>query len=317
MMSRAQRKATTNPRLSQTHRLEKARIQVEEAIAKYQALVTLEEEDIRYKHIPIPSTLSGEASAYVALSEILRLQSTLCLERSKRLDTSKKGQRYLSARGETSTKLYELACQNCNVAAGMAGALGNTYVEAMALQSLSNLAASRHVNDVALHRLERAIALLGTLSKKRFKENNGQIHRLYNQMNDKKLHLVNNNNKMKMILQKLKKKLGHQTVAVEENKITELFVGIIKSRMKESSKRDKSDGNNNLINYKEMKMNLDGLFEMTNKLGSAPMLNENELMECMEQIRSFKGGDDDVKITERSEFSLEEFIIWWLDSMDA
>ena len=37
----------------------------------------------------------------------------------------------------------------------------------------------------------------------------------------------------------------------------------------------------------------------------------------MEQIRSFKGGDDDVKITERSEFSLEEFMIWWLDSMDA
>ena len=171
------------PSLPPRHPLELARIKCEDAITKYQALIHLEEGEVdvvervlhrkhdHHRTIPIPIILKGEASSHVALADVLRLQSSWCHHRS-----INKQHLYLSARGETATELYEKATQCCDVAAGIAGTIGNHAVEAEALRALSDVAESRHVDDVAEHRLERAISLLKLISKEEMELNDKKIH---------------------------------------------------------------------------------------------------------------------------------------------
>jgi hypothetical protein len=316
MRSNAQRNAAKAPSLKSTHPLERARCQVEQSIASYQALIILEESSIEHKQIPIPTILGGEAKAYVALADILRLQSSLCTERTTRGNLP-----YLSARGETATKLYELASQNCDVAAGMAGALGNTHVEAMALRALSDVAASRHVNDVAVHRLQRGIDLLSLYSIEELHKNNGLLERTLNQLKDKQSMRTKAQTTVNDAMRALKHRLGHNRAAVEEDNITAVFVKVVRNRL--SNRECKTPlpthggngGNGENIEMKQMKLNLDGLFECTQLLGTVPALSEDELVEAMQQIVGGVEGIGAKKITEATEFGLEELVVWWLDGM--
>ena len=60
---------------------------------------------------------------------------------------------------------------------------------------------------------------------------------------------------------------------------------------------------------------LDGLFECTQLLGTVPALSEDELVEAMQQIVGGVEGIGAKKITEATEFGLEELVVWWLDGM--
>ena len=264
-----------------------------------------------HKQIPIPTILGGEAKAYVALADILRLQSSLCTERTTRGSLP-----YLSARGETATKLYELASQNCHVAAGMAGALGNTHVEAMALRALSDVAASRHVNDVAAHRLQRGIDLLSLYSTEELHNNNGMMQRTLNQLKDKKSMRTKAQTTVNDAMRALKHRLGHNRAAVEEDNITAVFVEVVRNRLSNRECKTTLPGDNpGTTEMKHMKLNLDGLFECTQLLGTVPALSEDELVEAMQQIVGGVEGIGAKKITEATEFGLEELVVWWLDCM--
>jgi hypothetical protein len=309
------------PSLPPRHPLELARIKCEDAITKYQALIHLEEGEVdvveRFLHrkhdhhrtIPIPIILKGEASSHVALADVLRLQSSWCHYRS-----INKQHLYLSARGETATELYEKATQCCDVAAGIAGTIGNHAVEAEALRALSDVAESRHVDDVAEHRLERAISLLKLISKEEMELNDKKIQRQLNEYIDKQQSRQIKLKTRKIYLLELQNKLGRSAV-IEEEKVTNAFVEVVKRRSADGT--GTSEGKSVLLTYETAKkrtLDMDAIFEVTQRLGTVPALSEEELIEVMCQMTT-TGIDDtkDVNVNEQTRVSLEDFIVWWLD----
>ena len=308
MRSQAQRLADKSPRLPKTHRLERARNAIEHSIVKYQALLILEESSPEHKSIPIPRILSGEASAMIALADILRLQSSLCLDRTSRRSLTPKGQVYLSARGETSTKLYELASQNCDAAAAMAGVLGDTAVEARAMRAIADLAHSRCVNNVATHRLQRGIDLLHLLSSVERAKNGGKIQRSLDRMCQQKRDRLQAKTTTHDHLLALRKRLGQSVAVKEEANITRMFLKVVQQR-------DPLPGclpEKNPSNWMHHTLNLTGLFELFTEMGTSPALSEEELIEAMQQI---VGGSVHVQITEKTEVGLDELVVWWLDGV--
>jgi hypothetical protein len=284
------------------HSLEIARIQVEKAIITYQSLLYLEQDDhSHHRTMPVPRILAGEAAAHAALADVLRLQSTLCHHRSNEA-------KYLSARGETATDLYELATQYCDVSAGMAGTLGNSVVEAQALRALSDVAASRHVDDVAEHRLQRAIDLLLLLPKKQLLDQGGRIQRQLDQMTDKRRERQLSRTTRRQHLIELRRTLGRSVVA-EEKKVTDAYMEVAKRRQVDSSEANKILKDEDA---KKLMLDMDGVFELTQRLGTSPALSEDELFEIVYQMIT---GTDGVEttVTEQTTVSLEDVLIWWFD----
>ena len=315
------------PSLPPRHPLEQARIQVENAILLYQAMIHLESNDqIHHKTMPVPKIIKLEASAHSSLSDVLRLQSSLCSHRSKSnsiSNTTSSGQvrvaqEYLSARGETATELFEMATEECDVSQGMAGAIGDHVVEAEALRALSDIADMRHLHDVAEHRLERALDLLRLLPEK--ERESERVQKVLARMNDKKRCRSKKSITRRKHLLELRRTLGVAAME-EEKKMTSAFVDVVMRRQNllEVEEEESAQGEEARERAKKGMINIDGLFEITQRLqgvGTTPFLSEEELFEAMAQINSSSHSNGAVpEVTEDTMVGLEEVIVWWLDGL--
>jgi len=181
-------------------------------------------------------------------------------------------------------------------------------VEAQALRALSDVAASRHVDDVAEHRLQRAIDLLLLLPKKQLLDQGGRIQRQLDQMTDKRRERQLSRTTRRQHLIELRRTLGRSVVA-EEKKVTDAYMEVAKRRQVDSSEANKILKDEDA---KKLMLDMDGVFELTQRLGTSPALSEDELFEIVYQMIT---GTDGVEttVTEQTTVSLEDVLIWWFD----
>ena len=303
---RFRRGAAAPGQLSATHPLERARLDVERAINTFQALVHLENADHHHhKTTPIPKIMSGEAQAYAALANVLRLQYLLCLSRSN----SRIKVQYKSARSESPTELFEQAVQYCDVALGIAGSIGNHHIEAFALKSLSDLARTRHVHDVASHRLNRAISFLQLMPETERKRGDGKSEQLLARMLDDKYALEHAAVTRQQHLDRIRERLG-SSAAVEEQTVREAYVAV-------AMRRGIIDGGGPITGENALKaqLNQDGLFEWSQRMGCYPELGTFELDEAMSQIAVVGANVDDPNKAAHDLVDFDHLLVWWLESL--
>lgn len=305
------RGSVTSPMLSENHPLAKARVEVEQAIRAYQAMVHLENADHHHhRSMPIPRILAGEANAYANLANVLRMVSALCESRST------KATQYLSERGESSVELFESATQMCDVAMGIAGSIGNHEVEAFALKSLSDLAEARHVYDVARWRLDRAIKMLKLVPESELRSNGGRGNRLLASMLDTKRQRTIADADRAAHLERLRDRLGSSAL-VEEAKVTAAFLEVAKraaERRQKLFEGDEEGKEGKKEDPKEERLDSIGFLEWTELMGCCPPMDDVEVNEAMAQICA---GKDTVDINNNWHelITLEALVVWWLESV--